>query len=105
MKQLSGIKQFEVYDDFDKRGYPLADYAEKWSTPYGLGEMALKDTRNFDGGRFNLSAAPFLTHFYGRPDICRTVSQPPEKALGIATVFTTPPSSAIFKCGGTHDDE
>ncbi len=61
MKQLSGTKQFEVYDDFDKRGYSLADYAEKWTTPYGLGEMALKDTRNFDGGRFNLSAVPFQT--------------------------------------------
>jgi hypothetical protein len=52
-----------VYDTFQKSGgsYGLADYAEKWSNPYGLGEMSLSDTRNFSGGTFNVSAAPFRT--------------------------------------------
>ena len=37
----------------------IADYATKWSNPYGLGEMSVTDTRNFSGGTFNVSAAPF----------------------------------------------
>jgi Family of unknown function (DUF6081) len=53
-----------VYDSFSKPGgYTVADYAARWSNPYGLGEMALDDTRNFGGGRFNVSAAPFRTSF------------------------------------------
>jgi hypothetical protein len=53
-----------VYDSFSKPGgYTLADYAAKWSNPYGLGEMALADTRTFAGGRFKVSAAPFRTAF------------------------------------------
>lgn len=51
-----------AYDTFNKRGYSLADYAEKWSNPYGLLEMdpsVRADTRNFEGKRFNISAAPF----------------------------------------------
>jgi hypothetical protein len=51
----------EVYDDFGRPGYSLSDYAAKWSNPYGLGEMALTDTRSFSGGRFDVSAAPFKT--------------------------------------------
>ena len=39
----------QVYDDFDTPGYSLTDYAERWITPYGLGEMAVDDTRNFNG--------------------------------------------------------
>jgi hypothetical protein len=35
-------RDLQVYDDFDKPGYSLDDYAEKWTTPYGLGEMAVK---------------------------------------------------------------
>jgi hypothetical protein len=53
-----------VYDSFSKPGgYTLADYAAKWSNPYGLGEMALADTRSFAGSRFQISAAPFRTAF------------------------------------------
>ena len=52
---------FQIYDNFDKPGYSLTDYAEKWTTPYGLGEMAVNDTRNFSGGCLNLAAVPFQT--------------------------------------------
>jgi hypothetical protein len=53
-----------LYDTFEKPGgYTLADYAAKWSNPYGLGEMAVNDTRNFTGGSFNISAAPFQTAY------------------------------------------
>jgi hypothetical protein len=41
----------------------LAQYEQKWSNPYGLGEMAVNDTRNVKGGTFNLSATPFKTAF------------------------------------------
>ncbi len=50
-----------VYDDFDRPGYSLADYAEKWFAPFGLGEMGVNDTRVFGGGCLNLSAVPFQT--------------------------------------------
>lgn len=53
-----------LYDSFSKRGgYTLADYAAKWTTPYGLGEMAVSDTRRFAHGRFSLAAAPFRTAY------------------------------------------
>jgi hypothetical protein len=51
----------EVYDDFSKAGYSLADYQAKWSNPYGPGEMAVTDTRSFKNGSFKVSAAPFRT--------------------------------------------
>jgi hypothetical protein len=52
----------EVYDSFQKPGgYTLDDYAEKWSNPYGPGEMALEDTRSFGGNSFSVSAVPFRT--------------------------------------------
>jgi hypothetical protein len=51
----------QIYDNFDKPYYSLTDYAEKWITPYGLGEMAVNDTRNFSGGCLNLGAVPFQT--------------------------------------------
>lgn len=51
----------ETYDDFDRPGYTLADYQEKWSNPYGLGEMSLGDTRSFARGAFKVSAVPFQT--------------------------------------------
>jgi len=53
-----------VYDSFSKAGgYTMSDYAEKWGNPYGPGEMALNDTRNFAGNMFNVSAAPFQTAY------------------------------------------
>ena len=51
----------QVYDDFDAPGYSLADYGERWILPYGLGEMAVNDTRDFSGGYLSLSAVPFQT--------------------------------------------
>src|SRR4051812_15291208 len=51
----------EVYDSFDKAGYSLADYQQKWSNPYGPGEMAPGDTRSFGKGSFKVSAVPFRT--------------------------------------------
>lgn len=39
----------------------MADYEEKWSNPYGPGEMALTDTRSFARGAFTVSAVPFRT--------------------------------------------
>ena len=51
----------EIYDNFDKPGYSLSDYAELWITPYGLGQMAVSDTRNFSGGCLNVAAIPFQT--------------------------------------------
>jgi hypothetical protein len=52
---------FQVYDDFDTPGYSLTDYAERWILPYGLGEMAVDDTRDFSGGCLSLGAVPFET--------------------------------------------
>ena len=51
----------QIYDNFDQPGYSLTDYAEKWILPYGLGEMARKDTRKFSDGYLSLSAVPFRT--------------------------------------------
>lgn len=51
----------EVYDDFGRPGYSMQDYQDKWSTPYGPGEMALEDTRSFARGAFKVSAVPFRT--------------------------------------------
>jgi len=53
-----------VYDNFESpSGYTMADYQAKWFNPYGLGEMGVNDTRNFAGGQFNITAAPFQTAF------------------------------------------
>lgn len=56
-----GAKTTVVYDTFEKSDgdYTLADYLEKWSNPYGLGEMAVSDTRSFAGGRLDIAAVPF----------------------------------------------
>lgn len=51
----------EVYDDFGREGYSLVDYHQKWSNPYGLGEMSSSDTRSFSKGAFKVSAVPFRT--------------------------------------------
>jgi len=53
-----------VYDNFEKPGgYTINDYNAKWVNPYGLGEMALGDTRSFATGAFSISAAPFQTAY------------------------------------------
>jgi len=49
----------QVYDNFDRPGYSLADYSEKWTMPFGLGEMGVNDTRDFSGGCLNVTAVPF----------------------------------------------
>ena len=51
-----------VYDSFrSKGGYSLQDYEQRWANGFGLGEMALNDTRSFSGGRLSISATPFKT--------------------------------------------
>jgi hypothetical protein len=51
-----------MYDDFEKAGgYTMADYMQKWSNKLGPGEMAVKETRKFDGGAFSVDAVPFRT--------------------------------------------
>jgi hypothetical protein len=59
--QTKARLSFQVYDDFDAPGYSLTDYAKRWILPYGVGEMALNDTRDFSGGCLSLSALPFQT--------------------------------------------
>jgi hypothetical protein len=43
-------ERLQIYDNFDKQGYTLADYAVKWFTPFGWGEMEVNETRNFRDG-------------------------------------------------------
>jgi len=51
-----------TYDNFERPGgYGLADYFQKWSNKLGPGEMAVRETRRFDGGVFSVDAAPFRT--------------------------------------------
>jgi hypothetical protein len=51
-----------TYDNFEKPGgYSLGDYFQKWSNKLGPGEMAVRETRRFDGGVFSVDAAPFRT--------------------------------------------
>lgn len=52
-----------TYDSFDSPGYDLAAYSAKWANPYGLGEMALGDTRDFSAGNFSISAPRFQTGY------------------------------------------
>jgi hypothetical protein len=52
-----------VYDSFEGPGYNLATYREKWNNGFGLGEMAVSDTRTFDGSTFSVSALPFQTAY------------------------------------------
>ena len=50
------------YDSFGKPGgYTIVDYLARWSNPYGIGEMALEDTRRFDNDTFFVGATPFRT--------------------------------------------
>ncbi len=55
------LAEHVVYDGFDGASYDLDAYQERWTTPYGLGEMAVKDTRTFDGDSFSVEALPFRT--------------------------------------------
>ena len=51
-----------TYDNFEKPGgYTMADYLQKWSNKLGPGEMAVRETRKFDGGVFSVDAVPFRT--------------------------------------------
>jgi Family of unknown function (DUF6081) len=50
-----------VYDSFDGADYDLAAYLEKWNNGFGPGEMAIHDTRSFDGSSLSISALPFAT--------------------------------------------
>jgi hypothetical protein len=51
-----------VYDSFQKPGgYTMSDYYLKWSNSFGPGEMAIKDTRRFEDGKFLIDATPFQT--------------------------------------------
>jgi hypothetical protein len=52
-----------VYDSFDTPGYDLAAYSAKWANAFGLGEMAISDTRDFSAGNFSISARQFQTGF------------------------------------------
>jgi hypothetical protein len=52
--------QRTVYDSFDG-DYDLDDYLQKWNNGFGLGEMAVADTRAFNGSTFSVSALPFQT--------------------------------------------
>ena len=51
-----------VYDSFHSTGgYAMEDYLIKWNNGFGLGEMAVDDTRTFDNDIFHVAAAPFQT--------------------------------------------
>jgi hypothetical protein len=52
---------YQVYDNFDKPGYSVADYSQKWANTFGPGELAVGGTRDFSGGRVNIAATPFRT--------------------------------------------
>jgi hypothetical protein len=52
-----------VYDSFEGPGYDINAYLGKWNNGFGLGEMAVADTRTFDGSTFSISALPFQTAF------------------------------------------
>ena len=86
----------EIYDSFSRAGgYSLADYQAKWSNPYGPGEMALNDTRNFAGNQFNISAAPFRTAYdYSVFDHLKYIGIS-QKAFAVPTVGSVEISSTI----------
>ena len=50
-----------VYDSFNGADYDLEDYLSKWNNGFGPGEMAIEDTRAFNGSSFSVSALPFQT--------------------------------------------
>ena len=49
------------YDSFDGTDYGIDDYFEKWNNGFGPGEMAVDDTRTFNGDTFHVGALPFQT--------------------------------------------
>jgi hypothetical protein len=55
-----GNHEVIVYDSFGG-DYDLADYSDKWNLGFGPGEIAVDDTRTFDGDEFSVSALPFQT--------------------------------------------
>jgi Family of unknown function (DUF6081) len=50
-----------VYDSFTGADYDLEQYLSKWNNGFGPGEMAIEDTRTFNGSSFTVSALPFKT--------------------------------------------
>jgi len=54
-------KTVVIYDNFDKPGYSLADYYQKWQNKFGPGDMAVKETRSFNQGVFSVAAEPYQT--------------------------------------------
>lgn len=58
----SAAKTTVFYDTFGP-GYGPADYAAKWSNPYGPGELAAGGMQSFAGARETVAAAPFQTAF------------------------------------------
>lgn len=51
-----------TYDDFQAPGgYDLADFDERWTNPYGPGELAAGGTRTFGDGAVEVDATPFQT--------------------------------------------
>lgn len=52
-----------VYDSFEGPAYDLGQYLTKWNNGFGPGEMAIADTRQFDGSTFSVSALPFQTAY------------------------------------------
>lgn len=55
----SAASRTTTYDSFNKPGYSVADYEAKWSNPFGPLELAGTGTRDFEGKRLNVRAAPF----------------------------------------------
>ena len=57
------VLKYDTFSSDAPGGYTLADYAVKWSNPYGLLDMAVGpgDTRQFDNRSFSIDDAPFRT--------------------------------------------
>jgi len=92
----SGCSQRIVYDSFTKSlgPYSLEDYNIKWGNPFGLGEMAISDTRTFAKGQFSISASPFKT------SIDLSVFDHIKYAAFSKQTFTVPPiGSVTFSAG------
>lgn len=107
-----------VYDAFDTPAYSLADYNGKWANPYGLGEMALGDTRSFAAGNLSVKAPVFRTgadfsvfdHLKYIALSTQTFAVPPNGTLTFsstihATAYNTQPAgrlvSGSFVAGGS----
>ena len=85
-----------VYDSFDTPGYSLADYSAKWANPFGLGEMAVNDTRDFSTGKFSIKAPVFQTGYdYSVYDHL--------KYIGVSTQTFAVPTSGKLTFSSTID--